>query len=220
MAFVFVPVSRDPLICVVEAPQLDPATAHLIELQREQLLAADHGFDGPSLLAAAASPERISVYRTSYAAKLVHEQLADENGRSPLGLGSLCATLLPLSADSRTLWTRRSATVSGAGGWQFGVAGGIEGGETAQAACLREAAEELGLVLADVTALGYCTGPRITGVDLISTVLLDPESAVLRLGDEVVEAAWVSDPETELRPIDPDFVALWRTFPFARLPRA
>ena len=58
------------------------------------------------------------------------------------------------------------------------------------------------------------------GYEMAKTVLLDPESAVLRLGDEVVEAAWVSDPETELRPIDPDFVALWRTFPFARLPRA
>lgn len=95
--------------------------------------------------------------------------------------------------DGRVLMVRRRVR-EGELSWQF-PAGGIEPGETAEDAAVRETLEETGLTVEAVKLLGERIHPK-TGRAMSYTAcrVLDGE-AVVGDEDEIAEIAWVADHE-------------------------
>ncbi|MDR1214750.1 MAG: CoA pyrophosphatase [Propionibacteriaceae bacterium] len=108
--------------------------------------------------------------------------------------------LLSRRADPTVLLTLRSADLRQHAGQVSFPGGGIEPGESAVAAALREAAEEVGLVPGSVSVLGELPASRIR---------------VSRFDVRIVVGAW--DGAAPLRPQDPAEVAAVLSVPLSRL---
>ena len=181
MATVFVPLDREPVMRPVAAPTLPTEVAIELAAERFRLDHSPPLYNGPVLLCTGMHDGTVDYYLADYASALLHCRLADKDGISPLGACYLGACLIPVAPDGRTLWTLRGPQVMAPNTWQLGTAGAIDPGETPREACLREAAEELGIEEVTIRPLGYCTGPQSSG-DIFYTAPLDPATP-LRLSD-------------------------------------
>ncbi len=113
-----------------------------------------------------------------------------------------CAGALVRDDEGRLLLVLRAHPPS-AGTWSL-PGGRIEPGESAEAACVREVAEETGLAVAVVRHLGRVerTGP---GGDtyVIDDYACRPVGGTLRAGDDAGDARFVSDGELDRLPLSP-----------------
>jgi 8-oxo-dGTP diphosphatase len=110
-----------------------------------------------------------------------------------------CAGGIVLDDSGRLLLIRR-ATPPSAGQWSI-PGGRCQAGESGAAACVREVAEETGLVVHVVRRAGRVrrAGPDGVGYD-IEDFVCSVVGGELRAGDDAAEARWVS--HTELASLD------------------
>jgi len=142
------PLRRVPEPTVGRAPALGPADAARVEAERRRLDAHPAMVDGPILMVAAASPERLALYPATYA-----WHTADRAGPLPGTYGALGVQLALVGEDGSLLWQRRSDAVDHPGGWTISVAGTAVPGIALEHQIVAEADEELGLEPADLLGL-------------------------------------------------------------------
>lgn len=185
-----IPITETPSVHVVAAPPLSSrAEAEVLHWRRE--ITANGSYDGPKLLALAASKEELVVYRATYSARLAHRALADKDGTSPFGLGSLGCWLLLRRPDGTILLAKRTdKMVISPGLWAGSVSCGVNPGETPDEAIRREMQEELSLSLSEISGLrpvAVCIGPDPVGCCVLFTGLLRDEAGLSPNPDEVSE---------------------------------
>lgn len=113
-----------------------------------------------------------------------------------------CAGALVRDDAGRLLLVLR-AHPPAAGSWSL-PGGRIEPGESAEAACVREVAEETGLTVAVVRHVGQVERPAPSG----DTYVIDDYACrmvggALRAGDDAGDARFVSDEELDRMPLAP-----------------
>lgn len=113
-----------------------------------------------------------------------------------------CAGAVVRDDDGRLLLVLRAHPPS-AGTWSL-PGGRIEPGESAETACVREVAEETGLVVAVVRHVGQVERPAPSG----DTYVIDDYACrvvggTLRAGDDAGDARFVSDQELGRLPLSP-----------------
>ena len=113
-----------------------------------------------------------------------------------------CAGALVRDDAGRLLLVLR-AHPPAAGTWSL-PGGRIEPGESAEAACVREVAEETGLTVAVVRHVGQVERPAPSG----DTYVIDDYACrmvggALRAGDDAGDARFVSDEELDRLPLAP-----------------
>lgn len=205
-----IPVTKAPSIRVVAAPIL-PADAFAEALRcRAQIAEAGGLFDGPKLLVLAASGEEIVAYETTYAVRLAHHILADEDGISSLGLGSLGCWAMLVRLDGKMLIGKRTGhMLIEPGRWATSVTGGVSPGETPDEAIRREMKEEIGLAsdeVPDLRPVAVCVGREPVGCSVLyrgtlpDGVILTPHESEIAelqfvLPDELPEGATTILPE-------------------------
>jgi ADP-ribose pyrophosphatase YjhB (NUDIX family) len=129
-----------------------------------------------------------------------------------------CAGGIVLDAAGRLLVVLRGRP-PGAGLWS--VPGGrVEPGETAEQACVREVAEETGLVVEIVRFAGRVSLP---GADLelsagyvVDDFVCRPVGGQLQAGDDAAQTRWVTAEEFEQMPRTPGLAGTlraWQVFP-------
>jgi 8-oxo-dGTP diphosphatase len=126
-----------------------------------------------------------------------------------------CAGAIVFDGSSRLLLVKR-ANEPGAGLWS--VPGGrCLSGESAAAACVREVAEETGLIVRVVRLVGSVLRPGPAGVRYaIDDFLCEVLDGVLRAGDDADEAHWVPPADLVRLPLVPGLEAAlrdWQLWP-------
>jgi 8-oxo-dGTP diphosphatase len=107
-----------------------------------------------------------------------------------------CAGAIVFDAGGRLLLIRRLRE-PGAGSWSL-PGGRCEAGETTAAACIRELAEETGLVGRVRRPAGQVERDGPAGVSyLIDDFVCEPVGGQLRAGDDAGEARWVDRSELD-----------------------
>ena len=139
---------RVPELASMPVPVLDPADAARVAAERRRLAEHPAMVDGPTLMVAAATPERLAVYPATYA-----WHTADRAGPLPGTHGALGVQLALVGQGGALLWQRRSDAVDHPGGWTISVAGTAVPGPGLEAQVAAEAAEELGLGARDLLGL-------------------------------------------------------------------
>jgi isopentenyldiphosphate isomerase len=142
------PLCRVPELALELPPALGPADAARVESERRRLGAHPAMADGPILMVAAASPERLALYPATYA-----WHTADRAGPLPDTHGALGVQLALVGEDGSILWQRRSGAVDHPGGWTISVAGTAVPGVALEHQIVAEADEELGLGAGDLLGL-------------------------------------------------------------------
>ena len=113
-----------------------------------------------------------------------------------------CAGALVRDAAGRLLLVLR-AHPPAAGTWSL-PGGRIEPGESAEAACVREVAEETGLAVAVVRHVGQVERPAPGGdTYVIDDYACRMTGGFLRPGDDADDARFVSDEELDRLPLAP-----------------
>ena len=159
-----------------------------------------------------ANADEVVVYQTVYSWRLAHHIL-EQDGRSPLGLGSLACAMI-LRQSTKTLWTRRAETVAiNPGRWTVSVNGGVHPDETVAEAVLRETTEELGVradQLVDLSLRALLLGPDpigclfVYGAGLRSNVDLHYDES------ETSALCWAETPSDLKGPLVPFAAEIWR----------
>lgn len=143
------PLGRVPEVDVAAPPELGAADAARVESERRRLDGHPAMLDGPILMIASATPERLAVYPATYA-----WHTADRVDPLPGTVGALGVQLALVREDGPLLWQRRSDAVDHPGGWTISVAGCAVPGAGLERQIVDETAEELGLGRADLLDLG------------------------------------------------------------------
>jgi 8-oxo-dGTP diphosphatase len=127
-----------------------------------------------------------------------------------------CAGAIVFDSAGRLLVVRR-AHAPAAGHWT--VPGGrCEPGESAEAACVREVAEETGLAVRVLRPAGQVVrdGPAGTVYDIADFVCVVTGSDAVRAGDDATEARWVTRRELTALALPPllyETLAEWDCLP-------
>ena len=185
------PLERVPAVDTVSAPVLGPAGEARVESERRRLDADPAMVDGPVLMVAASTPERLAVYPATYA-----WHTADRAEPLPGTHGALGVQLALVSEGGELLWQRRSDTVDHPGGWTISAAGtAVPGGLSLEQQIVAEAAEELGLEAGDLLGLrpmALVDDRRGRTVQVVFRAGLSPSARIVPHPAEVAETRLAS----------------------------
>ena len=179
------PLRSVPELAVGAAPALAPADAARIATERGMLVAHPTMFDGPILMATAATPERIAVYAATYA-----WHTADRREPLPGTQGGLGVQLALVGEAGALLWQRRTDTIDHPGGWTISVAGTAVPGIDLESQIAAEASEELGLGRSDLIGLrpmALVEDRRGRTVQVVFRARLSPAATIAPHRAEVAE---------------------------------
>jgi hypothetical protein len=184
------PLDRVPAVELVAAPELGPVDAARVEAERRRLGADPAMLDGPILMIASATTQRLAVYPATYA-----WHTADRVDPLPGTVGALGVQLALVGEDGALLWQRRSDVVDHPGGWSISVAGCAVPGADLERQIVDEAAEELGLHRADLLDLGpmaLVDDRRGRTVQVVFGARLSPTAAIVPHHSEVAETRFAA----------------------------